>query len=166
MVYRSRALLAAPDEAERLLTNAIGELTDAGSSFELARTRLFLGEHLRRNRRRAEARPHLRAAIEVFQELQADPWLARASTELRATGETVSKPGRTGIRLTPQERQISALVAAGASTKEVSAQLFISPRTVDYHLRKVFAKLGISSRRELSRFDLDESHPADVSRNR
>jgi DNA-binding CsgD family transcriptional regulator len=102
----------------------------------------------------------------VFEELQAEPWASRANTELRATGETVSRPGRAGAGLTPQERQISALVAAGASSKEVAAQLFLSPRTVDYHLRKVFVKLGISSRRELLKFDLDVDDEQDDSRNR
>ncbi|MDV3223427.1 helix-turn-helix transcriptional regulator [Intrasporangium sp.] len=156
LLDRTRALLAPPDEAERLLARAVAELTGADSPFELARTRLLLGEHLRRRRQRAQARPHLRAASELFEELQADPWAARASTELRATGESVSRSGEALPRLTPQEHQISTLVAAGGTSKEVAAQLFISPRTVDYHLRKVFVKLGISSRRELMRFDLDE----------
>jgi DNA-binding CsgD family transcriptional regulator len=166
LLDRSRALLAPPGAAEELLTRAVAEMTDAGSPFELARTRLLLGEHLRRSRQRAQARPHLRAAAEVFEELQAEPWASRANTELRATGETVSRPGRAGAGLTPQERQISALVAAGASSKEVASQLFLSPRTVDYHLRKVFVKLGISSRRELLKFDLDVDHEQDDSRNR
>ena len=122
----------------------------AGRHLDEARTHLLYGEFLRRSRRRSDARVHLRSAIETFQQLGATPWEARAAGELRATGETARKPEPTMLAaLTPQQTQIVQLVAAGASNKQVAAQLFLSARTVDYHLRNVFVKLGISSRAEL-----------------
>ncbi|HEX6326644.1 MAG TPA: AAA family ATPase [Jiangellaceae bacterium] len=118
---------------------------------ERALTELMYGEVLRRARRRVEARAHLRSALEVFDRARAEPWAERARLELRATGETVRQPGPTPVdQLTPQELQISQLVAAGASNREVAAKLFLSPRTVEYHLYKVYPKLGIGSRAELA----------------
>jgi DNA-binding CsgD family transcriptional regulator len=113
----------------------------AGSprSFLLALTHLLLGEHLRRVRQRTAARPQLRLALEIFQRLDAVPWAARARSELRATGETVRRQ-QDSPRLTPQELQVAELVATGASTKKVAAQLYLSPRTVDSHLRQIFTK--------------------------
>jgi DNA-binding CsgD family transcriptional regulator len=111
---------------------------------------------LRRNRKRREAREHLRAAGYAFERLCAFPWGERARTELRASGETARRrdPSRLGD-LTPQELQIARLVAAGAGNRDVAAQLFLRPRTIDYHLRKVFTELGISSRSQLGQLDLD-----------
>ena len=127
------------------------ELCDALSPFDSARSELLYGEWLRRHRRRIDARLHLRAALEIFQQLATTPWEARARSELRASGETARKRDpSTRDQLTPQELQISRLVASGKSNPEVAAQLFLSPRTIDYHLRKVFTKLEIASRAELA----------------
>jgi DNA-binding CsgD family transcriptional regulator len=93
-------------------------------------------------------------AIEIFERIDAVPWAARARTQLRATGETVRRYEDSPARLTPQELQVAQLVATGASTKSVAAQLYISPRTVDSHLRQVFTKLGIASRAALRDVDL------------
>ncbi|GLY97875.1 helix-turn-helix transcriptional regulator [Actinoplanes sp. NBRC 103695] len=120
--------------------------------FDAARTELLFGEALRRSRRRTEARTHLRAAHETFERLGLPGWAGLAAAELRATGETARKrdPGTTE-QLTPQETQIVRIVGEGATNREVAAQMFLSPRTVDYHLRKVFTKLNVSSRAELIR---------------
>ncbi|MEV0199529.1 LuxR C-terminal-related transcriptional regulator [Nonomuraea sp. NPDC050691] len=123
-----------------------------GEPFEGARTALLYGERLRRAGRPGQARAHLRAAMEAFQRLGAEPWARRAHGELRAAGETAARPESDALAaLTPQELRIARLVAAGASSKEVAAQLFLSPRTVEYHLYKVYPKLGITSRTELAR---------------
>jgi DNA-binding CsgD family transcriptional regulator len=128
------------------------ELADALPPFERARTELLFGEWLRRERQRKQARPHLRTAAEAFRRLGADPWTARAESELRATGETVRRRDPSTLaELTPQELQIAGLVAEGLTNREIAAQLFLSPRTIDYHLRKVFNKLGITARSELIR---------------
>ena len=133
------------------------ELGDALSPFDRARTELLYGEWLRRQHRRVDARPHLRSALETFDQLGVAPWSARARTELRASGETARKRDpSTRDQLTPQELQIARLVSTGKTNPEVAAQLFLSPRTIDYHLRKVFAKLEITSRAELARSDLGE----------
>jgi DNA-binding CsgD family transcriptional regulator len=145
---RTRALLGPPEEAEARLREALR--LDASPLYR-ARTELLLGEHLRRARRTTDARPHLRAAREAFAQLGAAPWAARAATELRATGETVRRRDEGGLsELTPQELQITRLVAGGATNREVAAQLFVSPKTVEYHLGKVFTKLGVASRTELA----------------
>jgi DNA-binding CsgD family transcriptional regulator len=160
LAARCRALLThAPAARERLLSEALAFHDRDRRPFGRARTLLLLGEHLRRERRRTEARPRLRGAVETFQRLGASPWEARARAELRATGETARKrEPSTFSQLTPQQLQIARLVAQGATNKEAAAQLFLSPRTVDHHLRNVFVKLGISSRAELIRLpELDES---------
>ena len=119
---------------------------------ERARTELLWGESLRRRRHRSAARAHLRLALEAFDQLGAHPWAAIARTELRATGETARARVPEALdRLTPQELQVARFVAEGATNREVAARMFISPRTVDHHLRNVFAKLGITSRAELIR---------------
>jgi DNA-binding CsgD family transcriptional regulator len=128
------------------------ELADALSPFERARTELLYGEWLRREHRRKEARTHLRAAAEEFRKLSARPWQERAEAELRATGETARKrePSTRG-ELTPQELQIAQLAAEGYTNPEIAGQLFLSRKTVEYHLGKVFSKLEISGRNELIR---------------
>ena len=121
-----------------------------------ARTELVFGEHLRRTRRRVEARDHLNAALSEFERLGAAPWAERAHRELRASGQTARKRDPSAVnQLTPQEVQIARFVARGATNREVAAQLFVSKRTVDYHLRRIFAKLAISSRNELAVVELE-----------
>jgi len=150
-----RALISDGDQAEAGLRETLELLPAARRPFEYARTELLLGELLRRNRKRREARDHLRAAMATFEQLAATPWEERARNELRATGETARKRDASTLGdLTPQELQIARLVASGARNREVAAQLFLSPRTIDYHLRKVFMKLGIASRAELARIEL------------
>ena len=113
---------------------------------------MLYGECLRRERRRTDARVHLRAALELFRTLGAVPWTERAEAELRATGETARKRDISAVeQLTPQETQIAGLATEGLTNEEIAAQLFLSPRTVDYHLREVFSKLGLTSRSELIR---------------
>jgi DNA-binding NarL/FixJ family response regulator len=122
----------------------------ADRPFLLARVRLSHGEHLRREGSRREARDELRAALTIFEQLDAEPWSERARRELRATGETPRRrEPSTMDELTPQELQIARLVAAGASQKEVAATLYLSPKTIEYHLGKVYRKLGIMSGRQL-----------------
>jgi DNA-binding CsgD family transcriptional regulator len=126
--------------------------SSALSPMQRARTELLLGEWLRRERRRHEARTHLRSALELFRELGTRLFAERAEAELRATGETARKRDPSTLDdMTPQEFQIAGLVAKGLTNREIAAQLFLSPRTIDYHLRKVFSKLGIASRTELVR---------------
>ncbi|MGZ5345730.1 MAG: LuxR C-terminal-related transcriptional regulator [Actinomycetota bacterium] len=156
LVERCHALLAEGTEAERRFEEALLLHQVTSSAFDRARTQLLYGEFLRRARRRAEARPHLRAAVETFASVHAALWEERARNELRATGEVVRRRGPAAIwQLTPQELQIARIVARGASNRDAAAELFLSPRTIEYHLRKVFTKLGISSRVELVRMRLD-----------
>jgi DNA-binding CsgD family transcriptional regulator len=149
-----RALLAEAEDASEHYEEALGSGADLGP-FSLARIQLSYGEHLRRVRRRADARVQLRAAIEGFERLRAEPWAERARAELRATGETARRRDASTVdQLTPQELQISRLVAEGLANKEIAAQLFLSPRTIDSHLRNVFSKLGVTSRTQLARLPL------------
>jgi DNA-binding CsgD family transcriptional regulator len=154
-----RGLLADGDGATAHYEEALRRGTGA-RPFDLARVRLVFGEHLRRERRRTDARVQLRAALEAFEHLRAEPWAEKARAELRASGETARKRDPSTIsNLTPQEPYIARLVADGLSNKDVAAQLFLSPRTVDSHLRNVFAKLGITSRTQLARVPLGEPSP-------
>jgi DNA-binding CsgD family transcriptional regulator len=117
---------------------------------ESARAQLLYGEWLRRENRRVDARPPLRAAYETFAAIGAQPFAERARTELVATGERVRRRTvETRDDLTAQERQIAQLARDGLSNPEIAARLFLSPRTVEWHLGKVFIKLGVSSRKEL-----------------
>lgn len=153
---RSRALLADPAEAEALYQEAIERLGNTSVRLELARAHLLYGEWLRRNRRRVDARTHLRAASRMFADAGADAFLERARGELLATGETLRRRStETRDRLTPQEAQIARRARAGQTSAEIGAELFLSHRTVDWHLRSVIAKLGIGSRRELRDVPLD-----------
>ncbi|MGH2993721.1 MAG: helix-turn-helix transcriptional regulator, partial [Solirubrobacterales bacterium] len=125
-----------------------------------ARTELLYGEWLRRERQRSEARRHLRRAADLFRQVGAAPWEERAEAELRATGEKARRRDPSTLdQLTPQELQIAGLVADGMTNREIAAQLFLSPRTIDYHLRKVFSKLGIASRTELVQMGVPEPEP-------
>jgi DNA-binding CsgD family transcriptional regulator len=148
---RSRALLSDGDEAERLYGEAIERLGRTRLRPELARAHLLYGEWLRRENRRVDARTQLRMAHELFTTMGMEAFGERAQGELLATGETVRKRRvETRDELTPQEHQIARLARDGLSNPEIGARLFLSPRTVEWHLRKVFAKLGIRSRRELA----------------
>ena len=147
---RSRALLSAGSDAEQLYREAIDRLTHTRVRSELARAHLIYGEWLRRENRRVDARTHLRAAHEILTTLGFEGFAERARRELAATGETVPKrDAAMTVELTPQETQIVRLARDGRTNPEIAAQLFLSARTVEWHLRKIFAKLGISSRREL-----------------
>lgn len=150
LAARSRALVASDDDALQEFERALEFHAASTRDFETARTQLLFGELLRRLRQRSEARMHLRRAAEKFERMGARPWLDRAQAELRATGETARRRAPdTLLELTPQQTQIVRLVAEGLTNKEVAAQLYVSPRTVDYHLRNVFTKLGITARAEL-----------------
>ncbi|URM96396.1 helix-turn-helix transcriptional regulator [Actinomadura madurae] len=145
-------------DSEEPFVQAVRLHEQSGRPFERARTELLYGEFLRRSRRRADARGPLRSAVSIFERLRAAPWLDRARAELRATGESgTSVPTAPDLldRLTPQELQVVRLAASGTSSREIAAQLFLSPRTVEYHLYKAYPKLGISSRKELSRLTLE-----------
>jgi DNA-binding CsgD family transcriptional regulator len=155
VVAYGRALLAQPASAETFFGAALEHQAEANRPFENARIQLGLGEFLRRARRRVDARDPLRRAINTFDDLGAAPWADRARTELRASGESARKRDDSVVpTLTAQERQVARQVAQGMTNREVAAQLFLSPRTVDFHLRNVFAKTGISSRGELVRLEL------------
>jgi DNA-binding CsgD family transcriptional regulator len=149
-----RALLADGDAASEHFEHALGLAADA-RRLDLARIQFLYGEHLRRERRTIDARSHLRAAIEGFELFRAEPWADRARAELRASGVTARKrePG-TLTQLTPQELQISRLVAEGLPNKEIAVHMYLSKRTIDYHLRNIYAKLGITSRSQLAGLQL------------
>ena len=152
VLARSQALLVAGTEAEGLYREAIGRLQRSRARTQLARARLVYGEWLRRERRRRDAREELRAASQLFESMGALAFADRAQSELAATGERVHRRTPETLELlTPQERRIATLVSEGAPNAEVAAQLFISSRTVEYHLAKIFRKLRISSRSELAR---------------
>ncbi|MFE9694860.1 LuxR C-terminal-related transcriptional regulator [Micromonospora sp. NPDC005806] len=147
---RCRALV---EEDEAHFAQAVHLHEDDAQPYELARTRLAYGEWLRRARRRADARAQLSGALEIFDRLGAELWAERARAELRATGDVPAAPRQAGDPLsvlTPQERQVVRLAAGGASNRDIAAQLFLSPRTVGYHLYKAFPKLGVTSRAQLA----------------
>jgi DNA-binding CsgD family transcriptional regulator len=154
------ALLADPAAAPALFERALDHHERSNRPYDQARTRLAYGELLRRSQRRSDARRHLRAALALFAELGAEPLAARAEQELRASGETARKRDPSTLTLlTPMELQVGQLVARGLSNKEAAAQCWISPRTVAFHLRNVFAKTGVSSRGELTQLGLAASGP-------
>ena len=149
---RSRALLSEGEAAERLYREAIDRLGRTRLRPECARAHLLYGEWLRRENRRVDARAQLRAAHELFVTIGMEAFAERARGELQATGERVRRRAvETRDDLTAQERQIAQLARDGLSNPEIAARLFLSPRTVEWHLRKVFTKLGIHSRQEISR---------------
>jgi DNA-binding CsgD family transcriptional regulator len=155
-VAHCHGLLSEGESAQKRFEEALDHHRRAYRPFEQARTRLAYGAHLRRARRRVDARGHLAAALDAFETLGAKPWAERARVELRACGQTARERDPSRLQeLTPQEVQVARFVGRGLSTREVAAQLFLSPRTIDFHLRNVFTKLGISSRGELATLPLD-----------
>jgi DNA-binding CsgD family transcriptional regulator len=151
LLARSRALLAPSARAPEEYENALALLGRTRAAPQLARAHLLYGEWLRRQRRRREARAQLHAALDMFEMMGLPCFAERTRVELRATGERVRKR-ELGFpeELTPQEAQIAILVSRGEANREIAAQLFVSPATVDYHLRKVFRKLGVTSRTQLA----------------
>jgi DNA-binding CsgD family transcriptional regulator len=149
---RVRALLSEGEVADGLYGQSIMHLSGTRVRLELARTHLLYGEWLRRERRRLDARKHLRTALEAFTSMGAEAFARRAERELLATGERARKRTVDTLdQLTPQETQISRLAANGDTNREIAAQLFISPSTVEYHLRKAFRKLDVKSRTQLAK---------------
>jgi ATP/maltotriose-dependent transcriptional regulator MalT len=162
MHARCQALLATPDSAEELYREAIRRLSNTRIRSETARARLLYGEWLRREKRRVDAREELRQAHEMFTAMGVEGFAERTRRELLATGETVRKRSvETLSQLTSQEAQIARLAANGRTNPEIGAELFISSRTVEWHLRKVYPKLGITSRRQLSKALSANVRPAD-----
>jgi DNA-binding CsgD family transcriptional regulator len=153
-----RALIAAnggTDGPEPHFLEAMAEHSRARRPVAQARTQLAYGEFLRRSRRRVDARTQLRTALDVFTEVGARPWADLARQELRASGETARKRDpSTALRLTPQEQQVASLVSRGHSNGDVATQLFLSRRTVEFHLSNAYQKLGVRSRGDLVRLDL------------
>jgi DNA-binding CsgD family transcriptional regulator len=148
---RCRGLLAADDDAGRHFTLALSLHDQTPDVYETARTRLAYGSRLRRARQRVRAREQLRAAIDAFDHLGAEPWSEMARAELAATGETARRRDPVTLnQLTPQELQIAIRVAGGLTTRETAAALFLSPKTIEYHLRNIYRKLAIGSRGELA----------------
>jgi DNA-binding CsgD family transcriptional regulator/tetratricopeptide (TPR) repeat protein len=152
VAVRCEAIVADPDAAGTLFEESLRLHGGTNRPYDQARTRLLYGEFLRRHRHPVRARVHLRAAADTFARLGCQAWAERARAELRAAGETTTGPARDGFtELTPQELQIVRLVSEGLSNRQVAEQLFLSPRTVEYHLYKVYPKLGIGSRTDLIR---------------
>ena len=148
---RVRGLLAPDTDFAREFETALRHHGGTPDTFERARTQLYYGERLRRARRRVEARAQLRAAMAAFDRLGAAPWAERASAELTASGETARRREEGHrLQLTPQELQVGLALAEGLSTREAAAKLYLSPKTVEYHLRNVYDKLEIRSREELA----------------
>jgi DNA-binding CsgD family transcriptional regulator len=148
---RSEALMVEDQRAEALYVQAIDRLGRTRMAVDLARAHLLYGEWLRRQRRRLDARTHLRSAHDRFSDFGMEAFAERARVELEATGEHARRRTLDTLdQLTPQELQISRLVAQGNTNREIAAQLFISPSTVEYHLRKAFRKLGVRSRTQLA----------------
>jgi DNA-binding CsgD family transcriptional regulator/tetratricopeptide (TPR) repeat protein len=158
VAHRCRAQITHGPAAEQhyraaLAVEGAGELV-----WECARTELLYGEWLRRARRRADARGHLRAALGVFERLGAAPWAERARSELRASGQTARKRDpSTRQQITPQERQVARLASQGLSNQQIADQLFVSRHTVGYHLHKLYTKLGVTSRAELRDVNLEDT---------
>ena len=148
---RCLGLVATAAELDERFEAARRHNAEAGNPFESARTDLLHGERLRREGRRVDGRGRLRAALDAFATLGAEPWVERAQSELRASGEVLRRRDPAAIdELTPQELQIALVVSEGVSNREAAARLFLSPKTVEFHLGHVYRKLGLRSRAELA----------------
>jgi DNA-binding CsgD family transcriptional regulator len=148
---RCRGLLSSDEELDETFLHALDLHERTVGPFERARTLLCYGERLRRGRRRTDAREPLRASLEVFERLGAAPWAERARSELEATGEQLRRgDDHPSQRLTPQELQVALVVARGATNREAGAALFLSPKTIETHLGRVYRKVGVRSRTELA----------------
>jgi DNA-binding CsgD family transcriptional regulator len=164
LLARSRALLGSGTGTEAFYREAISYLQQARGRVHHARVELVYGEWLRRERRQRDAREHLQAAYGMFREIGADGFAERARLELAAAGGTARQPASSpGGGLTAQELQVAVLAAAGFTNLEIASRLFISPKTVDYHLGKIFRKLGVGSRRQLARVPLDQAQAVPVT---
>ncbi|MBV8431908.1 MAG: helix-turn-helix transcriptional regulator, partial [Solirubrobacterales bacterium] len=150
LLARSRALLADDVHAEDYYREAIEHLRRSDTATDLARAHLLHGEWLRRQRRRRDAREQLRTAHDMFDSMGAEAFAVRARTELLATGErTRKRVTEARDELTPQEERVARLASQGATNQDIAAQMFISPATVAYHLRKVFQKLDVTNRAQI-----------------
>jgi len=156
---RCRGLLADDAHFEECFAEALHWLGGEAAVFERERTLLCLGERQRRARRIGQARESLVAALEGFEQLGAQPWIKRTRRELRAAGARLGPAAEQPVkRLTPQELQVALVVASGATNREAAASLFLSPKTVDFHLGKVYRKLDVRSRSELAAFMTRQEH--------
>jgi DNA-binding CsgD family transcriptional regulator len=151
------AVLSEGEAADRLYREAVDRLRRTRLRPELARAHLLFGEWLRRERRRSDARAQLRTAYEMFEAIGMEAFAERTRRELRATGETARKRSvETHRDLTPQEAQIATMARDGLSNAEIGTRLFISASTVEYHLKKVFRKVDVTSRTQLARRMLEQ----------
>jgi DNA-binding CsgD family transcriptional regulator len=160
---RIRGLMADDDAFEQHFLDALGHHAEFKSSFDEARTRLCFGERLRRAQRRRDARDQLRLALETFELLGTTPWAERAGNELRATGERLRARDAAREELTAQELRIALLAAEGKTNRQIGATMFLSPKTVEFHLGRAYRKLGISSRAELIRHFASAPSPSEVT---
>jgi DNA-binding CsgD family transcriptional regulator len=149
LLARSAALLAPPDEAAGHYQKAVDLLSRTTATADLARAHLLYGEWLRRHQHPADARLHLEKALSLFTAMGATPFAERAQAELQATGVTVAAAQPGNPALTAREHQIASMAAAGYTNQEIANRLFITANTVEYHLKKVFRKLSVDSRRQL-----------------
>jgi DNA-binding NarL/FixJ family response regulator len=162
LAARCGALLATvEEEAAERFQQALSLHAGAPGGFERARTRFLYGQALRRARRRATAREQLHEALAEFERLNAVPWADRTRAELRVAGGAAAAPADGPADLTPQQWEVARLVGAGATNREVAARLYLSPRTVEHHLRNIFARLGLRSRVELARLLSSPHAPAE-----
>jgi DNA-binding CsgD family transcriptional regulator len=152
MTWRCRGLIAPRAEMPAAFEKALAAHDRCEMPFERARTLLCLGERLRRGRQRGPARTHLRRALEIFEQLDAASWVARAQAELAATGEATTRGTGVVALLTPQELQVALVVGRGASNQETAAALFLSQKTIEYHLSNIYRKTNLRSRSELAVF--------------
>jgi DNA-binding CsgD family transcriptional regulator len=164
---RGQGIVAEDDLFAAIFERALDQHAKTPDAFEQARTQLAYGERLRRARNRKLAREQLRAALEKFETLDARPWMERARAELAATGEKLRRRDPATLdELTPQELQIALLLAGGKTTREAATAMFLSPKTIEYHLRHVYLKLDIHSRDELAQALAGQAEATRLSDNR